>query len=100
MPMPKEFLQVQLMAISPVAFLLAKEGDRATIRRKPPGLREYREKNGPASEAFLVFKGETKIGMIPHESIRNLGDVSIKKTCRIMKMTPAQDVIVIELFPQ
>jgi hypothetical protein len=88
------------MAVSPVVYSLAKEGDKAVIKRSPPKLREYRDKIGPAAEAFLVFKGETKIGMIPHEFINKLGDVPLKRVCRIAKMDPNLDVLVIEVFMQ
>ena len=93
-------MQVQLTAISPVAFMFAKEGDKALVKRSPPKLREYRDKIGPATEAFLVFKGETKIGMIPTEFISRLGDVKLKKICRIAKLDRDLNTVLVELFPQ
>lgn len=91
---------VQLKAVSPVAFMLAKEGDQALIRRNPPKPNEYRDKIGPAIESYLVFKGETKIGMIPHDFMNKLGDVTLKKMCRIAKMDRSLAVVVVELFPR
>lgn len=95
-----DVLHVQLKAISPVAFMFAKEGDKALVRRSAPNLREYRDKIGPASEAFLVFKGETKIGMIPRDFISALGGTQFKKVCRIVKMDRGLDLVVVELVPQ
>jgi hypothetical protein len=91
-------LYVQLKAISPVAFSIAREGDKALIKHNPPKLHEYRDKIGPASESYLVFKGETKLGMIPHEYINKLGAVTLKKMCRVARMDRDSDVIVVEVF--
>ncbi len=100
MPTIKEGMPVQLNAVSPVAFMLAKEGDKALVKRSAPKPNEYRDKIGPASEAYLVFKGETKIGMIPREFISSLGDVPLKKVCRIARMDRSLDMVVVELFQQ
>ena len=91
-------LLVELKVISPVAFSIAREGDKALIKHKPPKLNEYRDKIGPASESYLVFKGETKLGMIPHEYINKLGVVNLKKMCRIIRMDRDTDVILVEIF--
>lgn len=96
----KARMQVQLTAVSPVVFMLAREGDRALIKRTPPKPREYRGKIGPATEALLVFKGDTKIGMIPHDIIRELGDVPIKSVCRIAKMDSSRTEVVIQIYPR
>lgn len=96
----EEFIEVQLKAISPVAFMVAKAGDTAVVKKNPPKPNEYRDKIGPAAEALLVFKGETKIGMIPHELVRRLGSISLKRVCRISKMDRERDLIQIRLFPR
>jgi hypothetical protein len=96
----KEGIPVQLTAVSPVAFMLAKVGDKAIVKRSAPKLNEYRDKIGPASEAYLVFKGETKIGLIPREFIGGLGDAPLRKVCRIAHMDRALDMVVVELFQQ
>lgn len=96
----KPQLQVQLTAVSPVAFMLAKEGDKALVKRSAPRANEYRDKIGPAAEAFLVFKGETKIGMIPRDFMSSHANVPLKKFCRIAKMDRRSDVVVVELFHQ
>jgi hypothetical protein len=95
-----ERMHVQLLAVSPVAFMLAREGDKALVKRSPPKPREYRDKIGPASEAYLVFKGETKIGMIPREFINDLGDLTLKRMCRIARMDRDSNLVLVELFAQ
>ncbi len=97
--MKVEPMQVRLTAISPVAFMFAKEGDRALLKRSAPKPNEYRDKIGPAGEAFLVFKGETKIGMIPRDFMNQFSHVQIKKACRIVRMDQGQDMVIVELFP-
>jgi len=85
-----------LTAISPVAFMLARVGDRLIIKRVTPRKNEYREKIGSPQEALLVFKGETKIGMIPNDLILKVGKSSIGKICRINLMEKATNTIAIE----
>lgn len=80
--------------------MMAKEGDKAVVKKNPAKRNEYRDKIGPAAEAFLVFKGETKIGMIPHEFIAKMVDTPFKKVCRIAKMNPSLDVIVVDIYIQ
>ncbi len=66
-------IEVQLTSVSPVAFMLAKAGDLVSIRLKKPKKNEFRgNKIGAGVDSLLVFKGITKIGMIPH----NLSDIS------------------------
>lgn len=96
----KPQLEVMLKAISPVAFIFAKEGDKLLIKRNAPKLREYRDKIGPANESYLAFKGETKIGMIPLEFIKGLGNLPIKRVCKISRMEKIKDIIEVELFIQ
>jgi hypothetical protein len=99
MPTPanQDAMEVQLTAISPVAYMVAKEGDMAVVKRNPPKKNEFRDKIGPATEAMLVFKGVTKIGMIPHEFIKHIGIASLKRVCQISKMDESRDVILVKL---
>lgn len=96
--MNAETMQVRLAAISPVAFMFAKAGDKAHLKRSKPKPNEYRDKIGPAAEAYLVFKGETKIGMVPRDFLSQISHVQLKKTCRIVKMDQHLDLVVVELF--
>jgi hypothetical protein len=90
-----------LSAISPVAFMLARTGDKLIIKRVLPRKNEYREKIGPAQEAFLVFKGETKIGMIPNDFVSNFDPSLLRKICRINHMDKQTNTIsiLIEFIP-
>ncbi len=45
--------------------MLAKVGDVVDIKIKKPNKNEFRGVIGNAVDVFLVFKGQTKIGMIP-----------------------------------
>jgi hypothetical protein len=56
---------IELTSLSPISFMLAKVGDRVEIKIKKPNKNEFRGRIGSASEVFLVFKGSTKVGMIP-----------------------------------
>lgn len=90
-------MQVQLTSISPVAYSFTKEGDTLSIRRIAPRKNEYREKIGAAQEALLVFKGVTKIGMIPHAFIEEKGKASFGRLCRVTKIEQGDGVIIIEI---
>ena len=91
-------IEIQLGAISPVSYLLAKDGDLAQIKAVTPRIGEYRDKIGAAEEAYLVFKGDTKIGMIPRKVVAKIGKDSITRKCRIVRMIKEDNVIVIRLF--
>jgi hypothetical protein len=91
-------IEIELTSISPVAYVLAREGDLAEINSKKPNLREYRSSIGAAMEVFLVFKGNTKIGMIPKDVAAKLGRASIGKKCRIVRMVKENNIIVIRLI--
>ena len=58
-------MDIELTSISPISFEIVRKGDIALIKIVKAKPNEYREKIGPAKDCFLVFKGPTKIGMIP-----------------------------------
>ena len=58
-------VNISLASISPVAFLLYKVGDSVVVKLKKPKSNEFRSNIGRGVDSFLVFKNETKIGMIP-----------------------------------
>jgi len=58
-------MDIGLTSISPISFEIVKEGDVALIKIVKAKPNEYVEKFGPPRDCFLVFKGPTKIGMIP-----------------------------------
>ena len=84
---------VQLLSISPIAFSMAKEGDIVNVRKKNPRNNEFRgEKIGAATVSYLIFKGITKIGMLPEDFVSyNLPE--IRKKCKIVKMDAKKNII-------
>jgi len=85
----------QLKSVSPIVFSLAKEGDKVLLRRNKPKPNEYRDKIGPAVETILVFKGRTKIGMIPVDA----SDFNILKLnfhAKICEMSEEREVVKIK----
>ena len=47
------------------------------------------EKISPANECYLVFKGQTKIGMIPSDVAIHHKDLLIRKSCLITQIDQA-----------
>jgi hypothetical protein len=77
-------MEVQLSSISPLSFSILKQGDVVEVRKKHPRTNEFRgEKIGGGSVSFLIFKGITKIGMIPTDFVSEHGEAAIKRRCRI-----------------
>jgi len=88
---------VDLTSISPIAFSLAKVGDAVEVKKKLPKTNEFRgEKIGAASVSYLIFKGITKIGMIPQDFVQAHGSI-LKKRGRISKLDPTNQAIQIIL---
>jgi hypothetical protein len=88
---------IELTSLSPVSFMLAKVGDKVEIKVKKPNKNEFRGSIGTAVDVFLVFKGQTKIGMIPTNL--NLSSISIQEFNRgkIKTLDPKKKSISIEL---
>ena len=91
-------MEVELGALSPMSFIRAKEGNTLKVKRTFPKHGEYRGTIGAAVEGLLVFKGETKIGMIPREFINQFGIDSIGKVCRVIKIDSPRKMIVVEIL--
>ena len=89
-------MSISLSAISPVAFELAKVGDLVSIKKKPPNKSEYRGSLEAPREVFLVFKGVTKVGMIPGRVSDQLPDLENIKTARIIAMDKSKTLIQIQ----
>jgi hypothetical protein len=90
-------MEVSLIALSPMSFLAVKEGDNLKILHKPPRHYEFREKIGPAIEYYLVFKGQTKIGMIPSAFVNKNKNLLDKKSCKIVSIDKEKSSIVIDI---
>ena len=84
---------VRLMAISPIAYTLVKEGETLRVDYKPAKKNEFREKIGPAVTYYLVMKGSTKIGMIPNNYIKENPDMNEIKKCKVLKINKPDNII-------
>ncbi len=91
-------MEVQLISVSPVSFMMAKEGDLVKIRRKAPKPNEFRGTLEAATESFLIFKGETKIGMVPKNFAAQQDTSWLRKKCRIVKMHSDKQIIIIKIY--
>jgi hypothetical protein len=58
-------LEIKLSSLSPLSFEFAKVGDAVSLVRKKANKNEFRASIGAAVDSILVFRGQTKIGMIP-----------------------------------
>ena len=94
----KREMYIQLTAVSPIAFSLAAPGDRLRIESKAPRKNEYREKIGPPKSCYLVFKGQTKIGMIPQKIAQTSHEFLKVGTCRVKEMNESSALVIISLF--
>lgn len=90
-------MKIDLTQISPVAFLLISEGDKGEVRKVSPKTGEYRGNIGSPKASMLVFKDDTKIGMIPHEVIIKHGIDSIETTCVIVSIDKENNIISVEM---
>ena len=91
-------VKITLISISPIAFSMAKVGDIVEIKKKLPRTNEFRgEKIGAASTSYLIFKGITKVGMIPTDFFIKNEDVKIKRSCKITALDVVSQTIEIEI---
>jgi hypothetical protein len=88
---------ILLGAISPVVYSLVKEGDLAEVRRQAPRRNEYRDKIPPAEETLLVFRGNTKIGMIPQNIVSKVGAQALLGKCRVVRLSKDSNVVAVKL---
>lgn len=90
-------MDIELASLSPISFESVKEGDIALIKFVKAKTNEYREKIGPAKDCFLVFKGPTKIGMIPLQIALDKLKLSSSRKCLITKVDKSANKICITL---
>lgn len=86
---------IELIAISPIAYSLLKEGEILRIELKEPKKNEYREKIGPAIRYHLVMKGITKIGMIPTAFLTKNPTATTLRKCRVLKINKDKNIIAV-----
>jgi len=58
-------MEIKLGSLSPLSYEFAKVGDVVSLKRKIANKKEFRSSIGAAVDSILVFRGQTKIGMIP-----------------------------------
>jgi hypothetical protein len=92
-------MEVQLSSVSPISFLMAREGELLEIKRKPPKKNEFRGTLEAATESYLVFKSQTKIGMLPTNFIKENNVINFKNKCRIYKIDKEKNIIIVRLIP-
>ena len=89
-------MKIELTSTSPISFIAIKEGQKLRIKHVPKKPNEYREKIGPPTDCYLIFKGSTKIGMIPSALTNN--DILLKsKKCTVFSVNKDKNQIVIEI---
>lgn len=92
-------MEVKLEAISPVVYSLMKPGAVAEVRRQIANKNEYREKIPVVQDTLVVFRGVTKVGIIPRDKVAQLGAQAFIGKCRIVTMDQSTNTVVVE-FPQ
>ena len=99
MPNNDENFKIVLTSVSPIAFSFAKVGDVLEVRKKLPKTNEFRgEKIGAASVSYLIFKGITKLGMIPTDFVTKNENLKIKRRCKLTRLDQASQLIEIEFI--
>ncbi len=82
--------------LSPLSFQLVKIGSPVVLRKKVANRNEYRERIGSARDCFLVFSGQTKIGMIPISSTSAISGLPIRTKWRVASIDSSKGLIAIE----
>ena len=90
-------MDIELTSISPISFEIVKVGDIALIKIVKAKPNEYREKIGPPKDCFLVFKGPTKIGMIPLKVATEELQLIASRKCLISIVNKAANKIFISM---
>lgn len=84
---------IVLTEVSPVSFLMASECNWLKIRKTVTKCGEYIDRIDSNHNGFLVFKGKTKIGMIPHTNNYKIDT----ERCQIVKMNKNKNIIVVRI---
>jgi hypothetical protein len=93
-------MEIKLDAVSPVVFSLMNVGALADIRRQLANKNEYREKIPVVTDTLLVFRGVTKVGVIPRKKVAELGASALVGKCRIIRMEQSTNTVVVEVLPK
>jgi hypothetical protein len=89
-------LEIKLSSLSPLSFEFAKAGDIVSLVRKKANKKEFRASIGAAVDSILVFRGQTKIGMIPIKTgEENAAYLADKVSAKVTKSDAAKKLLVI-----
>jgi hypothetical protein len=89
-------LEVKLSSLSPLSFEFAKVGDTVALVRKKANKNEFRSSIGAAVDSILVFRGQTKIGMIPIKTAEeNCVYLEGKTSAKVTKAEAAKKLLII-----
>jgi hypothetical protein len=89
-------MKIELTSTSPISFSYIREGQKLRVKHIPKKPNEYREKIGPPSDCYLIFKGTTKIGMIP-STLTNNHDFQQSKFCTVLEINKEKKQIIVEI---
>lgn len=78
--------------------MTARVGGVLRIRARKARLNEYRDAIGGAKDSYIVFKGETKMGIIPASKMEETPNFENIKACRVVSVDKARQEIVVELL--
>ncbi len=90
-------IEFGLEALSPVSFMRVRKGEVLRIRMKAANKREYRDKIGSAADCLLVFKDETKIGMIPHKVLEANEFIRNARVCRVSEVQEQTGTLLVKV---
>ena len=91
-------LEIKLGSLSPLSFEFAKVGDTVSLVRKKANKKEFRASIGAAVDSILVFRGQTKIGMIPIKfGEENAAYLADKVSARVVNTDSTKKLFVIDV---
>ena len=91
-------MEIKLSSLSPLSYEFTKPGDTVTLYRKQPNKKEFRSSIGAAVESILIFKGSTKVGMIPVQvADENAEYLKGKNTATVMVTDLAKKTLIIKV---
>ena len=88
-------MKIKLASLSPLSFEAVKLGDKVSLRVRGANKNEYRDKIGAAQDVFLVFKGQTKIGMVPKRIGAENHETIASSNWRVVEIDPSKGVLVL-----
>ena len=91
-------LEIKLSSLSPLSFEFAKVGDTVSLVRKKANKKEFRSSIGAAVDSILVFRGQTKIGMIPIKTGQDYADYLVDKvSAKVIRSDAEKKIFIINV---